>query len=45
VDTNEKLHTTNKVRHETEVKLAEEIESRKQGDDALKMNNETLSRK
>ena len=28
-ETNEKLHTTNKVRHETEVKLAEEIEAKK----------------
>ena len=28
-DTTEKLHITNKVRHETEIKLGEEIEKRK----------------
>ena len=28
-DTNEKLHVTNKVRHETEIRLAEEVEQGK----------------
>ena len=44
-DTNDKLHITNKVRHETEVKLAEELENSKQLKEVLKLNNETLSRK
>lgn len=44
-DTTEKLHVTNKVRHETEIKLAEEVENGKQQRDILKLNNETLSRK
>jgi len=44
-DTNEKLHVTNKVRHETEIKLAEEVENGKQLKEILKLNNETLSRK
>jgi chromosome segregation ATPase len=44
-DTNEKLHVTNKVRHETEIKLAEEVENGKQLKEVLKLNGETLSRK
>ena len=44
-DTNEKLHTTNKVRHETEVKLAEEVEAKKQADLLLNHSKDDLSRK
>lgn len=36
---------TNKVRHETEIKLAEEVDSGKQMKEILKLNNDTLSRK
>ena len=44
-DTSEKLHVTNKVRHETEIKLAEAIEDKKGANEVVKMNNETLMRK
>merc|ERR1712166_517854 len=41
-DTIEKLHLTNKVRHETEIKLGEEIEKTKGLQDVVKMKEETL---
>lgn len=44
-DVAEKLHVTNKVRHETEIKLSEAIEEKKGAGEVLKMNNETLLRK
>lgn len=44
-ETNERLHTTNKVRHETEVKLGEEVEAKKQAENELKFKTEELSRK
>jgi len=44
-DTAKKLHITNKVRHETEIKLAEAVEDKKGVNEVLKMNNETMLRK
>lgn len=44
-DTVKKLHLTNKVRHETEIKLAEEIEKGKGQNEILKLNQESLLRK
>ena len=44
-DTVKKLHLTNKVRHETEIKLVEEIEKGKGQNEILKLNQETMMRK
>jgi predicted nucleic acid-binding Zn-ribbon protein len=44
-DTVQKLHLTNKVRHETEIRLAEEVEKGKGQNEILKLNQETLMRK
>jgi hypothetical protein len=44
-DTVEKLHLTNKVRHETEIKLGEEIENNKSLQEVIKLNQDTLQRK
>ena len=44
-DTIEKLHLTNKVRHETEIKLGEEIEKTKGLQDIVKMKEETLQKR
>ena len=44
-DTADKLHTTNKVRHETEIKLGEEIEKTKSLQDLVKLKDETLGKR
>ena len=44
-DTSKKLHLTNKVRHETEYKLAEEIEKSKGLQEVIRLKDETLNRK
>lgn len=44
-DTTEKLHITNKVRHETEIKLGEEIEKCKGLQDVVKIKEETLNKR
>ena len=44
-DTIEKLHLTNKVRHETEVKLGEEIEKTKNLQEIVRMKEDTLGRR
>lgn len=44
-DTTEKLHLTNKVRHETEIKLGEEIEKVKGLQDMIKLKEETLQKR
>ena len=44
-DTVDKLHLTNKVRHETEVKLGEEIDKVKTLQDIVKMKEEILQKR
>jgi chromosome segregation ATPase len=44
-DRSEMLHSTNKVRHETEIKLAEEIEKTRSLQDLVKLKEETLGKK
>ena len=44
-DTTEKLHLTNKVRHETEIKLGEEIEKCKGLQEIVKVKEESLGKK
>ena len=44
-DTTEKLHLTNKVRHETEIKLGEEIEKCKGLQNMIKVKEESLGKK
>ena len=39
------LHATNKVRHETEIKLAEEIEKTRGLQDLIKLKEDTLGKK
>lgn len=39
------LHSTNKVRHETEIKLAEEIEKTRSLQDLVKLKEDTLGKK
>ena len=44
-DTTEKLHLTNKVRHETEIKLGEEIEKCKGLQEVVKIKEDTLGKR
>jgi len=44
-DRSEMLHATNKVRHETEIKLAEEIEKTRGLQDLIKLKEDTLGKK
>lgn len=44
-DRSEMLHSTNKVRHETEIKLAEEIEKTRSLQDLVKLKDEALGKK
>ena len=44
-DTTEKLHQTNKVRHETEIKLGEEIQKTKGLQEVVKLKDESLTKK
>ena len=44
-DTVQKLHTTNKVRHETEIKLAEEVDKVRSLQELAKLKEETLSKR
>jgi hypothetical protein len=44
-DAIEKLHVTNKVRHETEVKLHEEIDKNKNLSDIIKDKDEVLAKR
>lgn len=44
-DTTEKLHLTNKVRHETEIKLGEEIEKCKGLQEIVKVKEDSLGKK
>ena len=44
-DTTEKLHATNKVRHETEIKLGEEIEKSKGLQDIIKIKEDNIMKK
>lgn len=44
-DTVSKLHTTNKARHETEIRLGEAMEQQKIDKEALKLKDEMISRK
>lgn len=44
-DVTEKLHATNKVRHETEIKLGEEIEITKSLRDIVKLKDDTITKK
>ena len=44
-DTVEKLHLTNKVRHETEVKLGDEIEKTQSLQEIIKLKDDTLSKR
>lgn len=44
-DRAEMLHSTNKVRHETEIKLAEEIERTRSLQDLVKLKDETLGKR
>lgn len=44
-DTTEKLHATNKVRHETEIKLGEEVEKTRSLQDLIKLKEDTLGKR
>jgi chromosome segregation ATPase len=44
-DTTEKLHLTNKVRHETEIKLGEEVEKCKGLQEIVKIKEDSLGKK
>lgn len=44
-DTVDKLHATNKLRHETEIRLGEELEKNKTQFDALKLKEDSLAKK
>ena len=44
-DTVGKLHTTDKVRHETEIKLGEEMERAQGLQEALRLKDEQMARK
>ena len=44
-DTTQKLHLTNKTRHETEIKLGEEIEKVRSLQDIIKIKEETLAKR
>lgn len=45
IDTVSKLHTTNKARHETEIRLGEAMEKQKIDSEALKLKDEMITRK
>jgi hypothetical protein len=44
-DTTDKLHLTNKVRHETEIKLGEEVEKCKGLNEIVKVKDDSLGKK